>query len=191
MNKEVKKVKVFFDEVSHYQEMAKTVEIVEVYKAAKKELEAILESQITDYAAFKSDPLLYSIAQIKLKYPAAFNLNLGLEKTLAMLSISLSKLEQYDAILKTTPHKIDVCIKTGNCTPNDDKEPFCYYAESPAQIERLKFTTELSEMLERASLLTPYVRKANVTNGLTHLVYYNIQTDTLTPNHNYILQGIQ
>lgn len=189
--KEVKKVKVFFDEISYSQELGKAYEIIEVYKAATKELETIIEKPIDNPIEFRNDPLLYSIAQIKLKYPAAFNLNLGLEKTMQMLSISLNKLEQFDGILKTTPHKINVCCETGQATPCEDTEAFCWFAETPEQHNRLKFATELSDMLERASELTPYVRKANVTNGLAHLVYYNMQTDKIVPHHYFIIQGLE
>ena len=42
MSKEVKKVKVFFDESQHYQEMNKAYEIAAVFKAAKQELETII-----------------------------------------------------------------------------------------------------------------------------------------------------
>ena len=189
--KEVKKVKVYFDEISHSQELGKAYEIAAVFKAATLELETILEKPIDNYTEFRNDPLLYSIAEIKNKFPAAFNLNLGLDKTLSMLSIDLKKLEQYDATLKTTPHKVNICDKTGEATPDDDKEPFCWFAESPQQLERLKFANELSEILERASELTPYVRKANVTNGLAHMVYYNMQTDKILPHHYWVMNGIQ
>lgn len=192
MSKEVKKVKVFFDEASHHQEMTKTYEIVEVYKAAAKELETIIEKTIDNPIEFKNDPLLYSIAQIKLKYPAAFNLNLGLDKTMQMLGIDLRKLEQHDAVLKTTPHKIDVCNKTGNCTPNDDKEPFIWYAEQPEQLARLQFANELAALLERANEYTPFTHKANLTNGLQRFVYFEPQTEKITPHHYFVMNnGLQ
>lgn len=188
--KELKRVKIFFNELEHYQEINRAHEIAAVFKAAKLELERIIEQPITDFAAFRNDVLGYSIKAISERYPAAFNLNLGLQKTIDMLSIDLRKLEQYDAVLRSSPHKINVCSKTGEASADEDQEPFCFYAQSPAELERLKFATELADILERASALTPYVRKANVTNGLVHLVYHDVQTDTLKPNHNYVMQGL-
>ena len=190
--KEVKKVKVFFDEISHYQEMNRAYEITKVFNDAKNELETILEKPIDNYTAFRNDILQYSIAAIKDKYPAAFNLNLGLDKTLSMLSIDLRKLEQYDATLKTTPHKICVCPKKGTATADDDKEPFCWYAETPEQHERLNFANELVGVLERAhENYLQHTHKANLTNGLQRLVYFEPQTEKITPHHYFIMNGIQ
>ena len=191
MSKEAKKVKVFFDESAHYQEMNKAYEIAGVFKAAKNELESIISKPIEDFTAFRSDVLNYSLAEIKKVYPGAFNLNLPLDKTLQMLSIDLRKIENYDAILATTPHSINVCCETGEATPNDDKEPFCWYAETPEQHERLNFANELSDILERSHKFMPHVHKANMTTGLERLVYFNMQNERIQPHHYFVMNGIQ
>jgi hypothetical protein len=167
--------------------MNKAHETAKVFTDAKNELETILEKPIENYTAFKNDVLGYSIAEIKLKYPAAFNLNLGLDKTLQMLSIDLRKLEQYDATLKTTPHKICVCPKKGTATADDDKEPFCWYAETPEQLQRLRFAQSLADLLEQAQEYKPGTAKANLTNGVNHIVYFNMQNEKITPNHFFVM----
>lgn len=187
--KEVKKVKVFFDEASHYHELHAAYEIANVFKAAKEELETILEKPIDNYTAFRKDILQYSIAAIKDKYPAAFNLNLGLEKTLQMLSIDLKKLERYDATLSTTPHNICVCPKKGTAEPSNETEPFTWYAETPEQHERLDFANELISNLEKCNEYAPYRGKHNLVMGLNQFVYLDPQIG-LVANHNFVMNGI-
>lgn len=189
MNKEVK-IKVWFDESSHYQEMNKAHEIAAVFKAAKQELETIISKPIEDFSAFRNDILQYSISEITKVYPAAFNLQLGLQKTLSMLSINLRKIEEYDAILSTTPYNINVCSKTGEATPNDDTSPFCYYAETPDQLNRLRFCNDLIANLEKCHEYAPHRGKHNLVNSLVQFVYLDPQLG-LVPNHHFVLNSIQ
>jgi hypothetical protein len=187
MIKTEKKTAVFYDEIAHHTEMAAAHETAKVFTDAKNELETILEKPLDSYTGFKNDVLGYSIAEIKNKYPGAFGLNLPLDKTLQMLSIDLRKIEQYDAILKTTPHKICVCPKKGTAEPLNNKEPHIWYAETPEQIARLKFSNELAALLEQAHEYKPGTAKANLTNGVNHIVYFEPQTEKLTPNHFFVM----
>jgi hypothetical protein len=107
-----------------------------------------------------------------------------------MLSIDVKKLEQYDAVLKTTPHKIDVCSKTGNCTPTDAREPFTYYAQTPEQHERLKFSNDLIAILEKCHEYAPYRGKHNLVTSVIQFAYLDPQLGII-PNHNFVLNGIQ
>ena len=186
MSKTEKKTAVFYNEREHHTEMAAAHEIAKVFTEAKNELETILEKPL-DYTAFKNDVLGYSIAEIKLKYPGAFNLNLPLDKTLQMLSIDLRKLEQFDAILKTTKHEICVCPKKGTATPKDNKEPHILYAETPQQLDRLRVAQSLADLLEELHQYKSGTAKANLTNGVTHIVYFEPQTEKITPNHFFVM----
>jgi hypothetical protein len=191
MKKENKKTAVFYNEIEHLTAMREGDTIGLLFKEAKNELETILEAPIKDYTAFRNDVLGYSIAEIKNKFPKPFDLGLPIEKVLAMLSIDLRMIERVDATLKTTPHKFCVCPKTGDATADSCREDFIWYATTDEQHERLDFANELATILERAYLFTPHTYKSNVTNGLTHIVYFDVQTETIKPNHYFVMTGIK
>ena len=191
MKKENKKTAVFYDASGHYTEMNNANESGQTFKRAKNNLEAIINKPISDYTAFRSDILGYAMAEIKKTFPKPFELGLTDEATLKMLSIDLSQLTADSYFLATTPFKFCVCPKTGEATPDECKEPFIWYAETKEQHERLDFALELASILERAYLFTPHTFKSNVTNGLTHIVYFDVQTETIKPNHYFVMNGIK
>ena len=192
MNKtaEKQRIAIHYNELDHFNAMREGDNVGLLFKEAKEELETILEAKIADYTAFRNDVLNYAIAEIRKKYSGAFALNLPFDTTIQMLGLSLKNFERIDAIIKTTPHTFKVCSKTGKATPCDDKLPFTLFCETPQQHKRLKFANELSNILERAYLFTPYTFKSNVTNGLTHIVYFDVQTETIKPTPNFVLNGI-
>lgn len=192
MKKENKKTAVFYDESGHYMEMNNANESGQTFKRAKNNLEAIINKPISDYTAFRSDILGYAMAEIKKTFPKPFELGLTDEATLKMLTIDLSQLTTDSYFLATTPFKFCVCPKTGEATPDECKEPFIWYAETPEQHERLNFANELSEILERAhEKYTPYIHKANLTNGVEKLVYFHPQTNKIVPHHYWVMNGIK
>jgi hypothetical protein len=191
MKKDNKKTAVFYDESGHYTEMNNANESGQTFKRAKNNLEAIINKPISDYTAFRSDVLGYAMAEIKKTFPKPFELGLTDEATLKMLSIDLSQLTTDSYFLATTPFKFCVCPNTGEATPDECKDPFIWYAETKEQHERLDFCNELANILERAYLFTPHTFKSNVTNGLTHIVYFDVQTETIKPNHYFVMNGIQ
>ena len=185
------KTAVFYDESGHNLEMNQAYEVGLIFKRAKETLEQITNTPIADYEAFRADILGYSMQSIKQTFPKVFNLELSEADTLKMLSINLEQLKKDAADLQAHPVPFCVCKKTGAVTPEENREKHTWFITTKEQHDRLKFTNELADILQRASEVTPYVRKANVTNGLIHLVYYDAQTDTLKPNHNYVMKGIQ
>jgi dsDNA-binding SOS-regulon protein len=188
--KTAKRTAVFYNEAEHTNAMGEGHKTSLLFKEAKEELEAILEKPIENYEEFQNDILGYSIAEIKIKFPKAFDLGLSLEKTLAMLSIDLKLITRADGVLKTTPHKYCVCKKTGEAKADESKESFIQYAETDEQHERLDFANELIVILEKAYLYAPHVHKSNVTNGLYHIVVFDPQ-EGLIPNRFFVLEGIQ
>ncbi len=190
MKKQERKTAVFYNEGQHHSDMGQTYETTLLFKEAKNSLEAILENPIEDYKAFRADLLGYSIAQIKNKFPKAFDLGLPIDKTLQMLSIDLRIIERADGILKTTPHRFNVCPKTGDCTPDEDKEPYIKYITTDEQHERFDFASELIKLLDKAHTFKPGTQKANLTNGLSHIVYFDPQVG-FVPNHFFVAEGIQ
>ena len=189
--KEVRKTAIYYNEQQHHSEMSQAHESIQTFKRAKNNLEAITNKPIKDFEAFRNDILGYSMRSIKETFPKPFKLGLSDEATLKMLSIDLKQLTQDDAFLSTTPFKFCVCSKTGEATPDDCKEDYIWNITTDEQHQRLDFCNELSEILERAYLFTPHTFKSNVTNGLTHLVYFNVQTEAITPNHFFVMNGIQ
>jgi hypothetical protein len=191
MKKENKKTAVFYNEQLHHSEMSQAHESMQTFKRAKNNLEAITNKPIKDFEAFRKDILGYSMQSIKETFPKPFELGLTDEATLKMLSIDLKQLTQDDAFLSTTPFKFCVCSKTGETTPDECKENYIWYATTEEQHQRLDFANELSNILERAYLFTPHTFKSNVTNGLTHIVYFDVQTETIKPNHFFVMNGIK
>lgn len=190
MKKENKKTAVFYDGAAHYLAMGEGHKVSLLFKEAKNDLEAILEKPIDDYTAFRNDVLGYSIASIKAKFPKAFDLELPIEKVLAMLSIDLRMIERVDATLRTTPHKFCVCAKSGDATADECKDDFIQHATTNEQHERLDFANEIIKLLEKAHLYTPYTHKSNMTNGLYHIVIFDPQ-EGLIPNRFFVLEGIK
>lgn len=192
MNKEVKEVKIaiHYNELDHLNAMREGDNVGLLFKEAKEQLETILEAKIEDYTAFRNDVLNYAIAEIRKKYSGAFALNLPFDTTIQMLGLNLKNFERIDSILKTTPHTFKVCPKTGKATPCDDKIPFTSFCETLEQHNRLEFANELCTILEKAYLFTPFTFKSNVTNGLTHIVFFDVQTGTIKPTPNFVLNGI-
>ena len=190
MKKENKKTAVFYDESSHYLAMRDGDTMALLFREVKNELETILETEIQDYTAFRNDILGYSIASIKSKFPKAFDLELPLEKVLAMLSIDLRMIERVDATLKTTPHKFCVCAKTGEAKGDDCKEDFIWYATTDDQHERLNFANSLIANLEKCHEYSPHRGKHNLVTGVIQFVYLDPQRG-LVPNHYFVLNGIQ
>jgi hypothetical protein len=184
------RTKVWYNEAQHHTEMRNAHGVTLVFKDAAASLEAILESPIKDYAAFKNDVLGYAIAQIKIKFSKAFGLGLSLDQTLSMLSIDLRKIETADGVLKTTPYLITVS-ESGEAAADDDQERFTYYAESEDQHNRLDFANELCNILERAHHYKPGTGIANLTNGLNHIVIFDPQKEGLMPRPYFVLEGIE
>lgn len=191
MKKENRITAVFYDELGHHLAMSQTNESVQTFKRAKNNLEGIISKPISDYKAFRRDVLGYSMAEIKKAFPKPFELGLTDETTLKMLSIDLKQLQEDAEFLKHTPFRICICPKTGTATPDESKELFIEYATTDEQHERLDFGNELANILERAYLYTPHTFKSNVTNGLTHIVYFDVQTETIKPNHFFVMNGIK
>jgi len=186
-----KRTPVFYDEIEHVNAMGKGYEAAKIFDKAKADLETILETNITDYAAFKNDILGYSLTAIQAKFPKAYELGMSTDNVLKMLSIDIRPLKEADAQLKNNPCKFVVCAKSGKSNADEKKDDFIRYAETDEQHERLEFANEIAKVLERAAELTPYVNKSDVTLGLTHLVYFDVQTGNIIPNHYYVLNGIK
>lgn len=190
MKKQERKTAVFYNELEHLSAMSNAYETTVIFKDAKEDLETILGRSIQDFEAFRKDILGHSLAEIKKTYPKAFDLGLPIEKTLKLLSIDLRKIERADAVIKTTPHKFCVCPKTGLATPDENKEPYIQYAITDEQHERLDFAEQLVAILEKAHTFKLGTNKANLTNGISHLVAYDPQKG-LIPNHFFVLEGIE
>ena len=190
MKKEKRVTAIYYDELEHSKAIGEGYTLSLLFKEAKDELETIIEKPIEDYTAFKNDVLGYSITEIKTKFPKAFDLGLPIEKVLAMLSIDLQTIERVDNTLKTTAHKFCVCAKTGEAIPDESKDDFIRYATTDEQHERLDFANELIVLLEKAHTFKEYSNKANLTNGLTHIVYHEPQ-EGLIPNRFFVLNGIK
>jgi hypothetical protein len=191
MSKAEKKTPIFYNQGEHHSEMSKAYEVGLIFKRSKDDLEKILGTPIADYAEFRKDPLGYAKAEIRKAFPKPFELGLTEQATLKMLSIDLRQIERDSLYLATNPIKFCVCPKTGAVSADECKEDYIWYATTDEQHQRLDFGNELANILERAYLFTPHTFKSNVTNGLTHIVYFDVQTETIKPNHFFVMNGIK
>lgn len=189
MSKAEKKTAVFYDQQSHYLDQSQAFEAGQVFKGAKNNLEEILKKEI-DYTAFRKDILGYSLSEIKKAFPKPFKLGLTDEATLKMLSIDLNRLKEADAFLKFTSIKFCVCPKTGDTSPDEDREPYISYAVNDDQHQRLNFCNELISVLNKAHEYIPHKAKYNLVLGLESLIYLDPQRGVV-PNHNFVLEGVQ
>ena len=184
-----KRIPVFYDEATHTMIMRDAYETTLKFNEAVKELQAIIKKPIEDYQAFRKDILNYSIETIKETYPKPFELGMDKEATLKMLSIDLTKLEELSQIIATTPHRFNVCDKTGHASACDDKEPFTYYAETPEQFERLEYSNQIIEVAKKTVSYNKYQHLGNTIGGFINFVVLDPQKG-LIPNWNFVMKGI-
>jgi hypothetical protein len=185
----MKKVKIFYDELTHHLEKTNAYELTAVYNNTVKELESIIKKPIEDYKAFRNDAYNYSLDAIKKEFPKPFDLDLGLETTLKMIGIDLAIIKRNSEILRTSPYKI-VINANGTASPGEDKEPYTYYAETPEQFERLEYCNSIIAVAEKALVYNKYLHKGNIILGFLHFCYNDPQHG-YQPNWQFVLNGIK
>jgi hypothetical protein len=185
----MKKVKIFYDEATHYLENRQAYEVIVIYNNTVKDLENIIKKPIADYKAFKNDAYSYSLDAIKKEFPKPFGLGLELETTLKMIGIDLTTIQRNSEILKTSPYKFDI-DKEGKAIPSEDKEPYTYYAETPEQFERLEYSNSVIAIAEKALLHNQYLHKGNIILGFQNFCYNDPQHG-YQPNWQFVLNGIK
>ncbi|WP_369753342.1 hypothetical protein AB3G34_02330 [Flavobacterium sp. WC2409] len=184
-----KRIPVFYNEFDHSNSMRDGYETSLLFNEAVNELQAIIKKPIADYKAFRKDILSYSIEVIKEAFPKPFELGLDNENTFKMLSIDLTNLKRISQIIITTPHRFNVCDKTGHASACEDKEPFTYYAETPEQFERLEYSKQIIEVAEKTLLFNKHQHLGNTIAGFINFIVYDPQKG-LIPNWYFVLNGI-
>jgi hypothetical protein len=177
----------FYDAMAHFQAQMDGQNVAASHNDGIARLEAILKKKVTDYTPFKEDFLAAALNEIKKTYPKPFALGLDQEQTLTMLKIDLKPIELISRTLNTTPYTYHVCSK-GNATACTDKEPFTKYATTPEQMERLKYCNELIQTIETAGAKsTKNVNARTLGTFFTEFIYYDVESQKLVPNHNYVV----
>jgi len=189
MKKELERIPVHYAEIEHVTAMREGYGVSVIFNQAVAELETIIKKPIEDYKAFRKDILGYSIEAIKTTFPVPFTMGLDDEATLKMMSIDISKLEQYSEKLKTTPHRFNVCAKSGKASACENEEPYTYYAETPEHFERLDFSNKIIEVAEKAHSYNRNQNKGNIIAGFTSFVINDPQKG-LIPNWQFVVNGI-
>jgi hypothetical protein len=184
----MKKVKIYYDQTSHESDKFKAYDNTKLFNSTVKELESIIKKPIEDYQALKKDAYNYSLETIKKTFPKPFDLGLELEQTLKMLSIDLTNIQKNSEVLKTTPYRF-VVTADGKAEPCQDKEPYCFYIDTPEQFERLEYCKEIIKICDKAIILTPYVHKANIILGFNRFVLLDPENGYI-PNWRYVYYGV-
>jgi hypothetical protein len=183
------KVKVFYDNLQHLSDQRDAYPTTQLFNKAVSELETILKKPIEDYKAFKKDMVNYSLEAVKQAYPKPFNLGLDDSSTLKMLGIDLANITNIADKIQHTPHRFNVCSKSGTATVCDDKEPYTYYAETPEQLERLEFANEIIKLAEKAHSLKPNLNKDTIVSGFYDFAVFE-PSKGFMPNRFFVMQGI-
>lgn len=184
------RVPVFYNEFDHTTAMRDGYETSLLFNEAVKELQAIIKKPIEDYKAFRTDVLGYSLEEIKKTFPKPFDLGLDLEQTLKMLTIDLTNLKRISQIISTTPHRFNVCDKTGYASACEDKEPFTFYAETPEHFERLEYSNKIIDVANNTLSYNKHQHLGNTIRGFINFVVLDPQKG-LIPNWYFIKNGIK
>ena len=140
---------------------------------AIEELETIIKKPIDDYKTFSKDILGYSMKQIKETFPKPFDLDLGNEATLKMLSIDLSKLKSY---AEQFDNKTECVIIDGYAKNEVDQERFKQYCESEEQFVRYDFAVQCIDTIQKAVSYTNWLRPQDLASYYKYFVESSFDT---------------
>ena len=184
-----KRIPVFYNELDHFNSMREGYEVSVLFNEAVAELETIIKKPIENYQDFRKNILEYSISEIKKTFPKPFELGLDDEATFKMLTIDLTNLKKLSETITTTPHRFNLCQKTGKASACEDKEPFTYYATTPEHFERLEFSNKIIEIAEKGYTFNTNQNKGFLISGFNTFVVNDPQKG-LIPNWTFILKGV-
>jgi NADH/NAD ratio-sensing transcriptional regulator Rex len=157
---------------------------------AIKELETIIKKPISDYEAFSKDILGYALKEIKTTFPKPFNLDLGDEATLKMLSIDLANLEECAKHLNTNT---EYTIVNGHARIEVDEEKFKQYVETETQFERYDFALQCVDTIEKAVHYLDRLRPQDLASYYQNFVEYSFEQDgkaKISVRPDFVLNGI-
>lgn len=156
---------------------------------AIEELEAIIKKPIDDYKAFSKDILSYSLEAIKKTYPKPFDLDLGNEATLKMLSIDLSKLKD---CAREWDVNTEFTIMDNYARIEVDQESFKQYCESEEQFKRFDFAMQCIDTIQKAVSYATFLRPQDLASFYKYFIEYSFDIDgkvTLSPRNSFVLTG--
>ena len=141
---------------------------------AIEELETIIKKPIDDYKTFSKDILGYSMKQIKETFPKPFDLDLGNEATLKMLSIDLSKLKE---CAREWDINTEFTIIDNYARIEVDQESFKQYCESEEQFVRYDFAMQCIDTIQKAVSYTNWLRLQDLASYYKSFVESSFDAD--------------
>ncbi len=141
---------------------------------AIEELETIIKKPIDDYKTFSKDILGYSMKQIKGTFPKPFDLDLGNEATLKMLSIDMTNLKNY---AEQFDSKTECVIIDGYAKNEVDQESFKQYCESEEQFVRYDFAMQCIDTIQKAVSYTNWLRLQDLASYYKSFVESSFDAD--------------
>lgn len=141
---------------------------------AIEELETIIKKPIDDYKAFSKDILSYSLEAIKKTYPKPFELDLGNEATLKMLSIDLSKLKD---CAREWDVNTEFTIIDNYARIEVEQESFKQYCESGEQFKRFDFAMQCIDTIQKAVSYSNWLRPQDLASYYKSFVESSFNAD--------------
>lgn len=183
----IKREKIYlrFEEELYNNETNSAIEKLKPLNNSIEELETIIKKPISDYKAFSKDILGYSMKEIKKAFPKPFNLDLGDEATLKMLSIDLTDLKKY---VKQWNINTEFEIKDGYTYISIDEERFKQYAETKEQFERYDFAMQCIDTIQKAVLYANWLRPQDLASYYKKFVEHSFNGG-LTIRTEFVLTG--
>lgn len=153
------------------------------------EFQNITKKPISDYKAFSQDILGYTMTEIKAMFPKPFDLDLGDEATLKMLSIDLTNLKEYS---REWDVKTEYTIVDGYARIEIDQERFKQYVETDKQFERYDFCMQAIDTIEKAVKYANWLRPQDLASYYQKFVESSFDIDgkvKLSVRNPFVLTG--
>ena len=183
----MKKTKLYYNELEHLTMQNKGFEKAEAFNKTIEILNGFLKTtKVTDFKEFRENPKEETARLLKETYTPIFALGLDYTQTLSMLQIDLTNLNGLIDVWQKSTFTID---SNGNASPCLDKEPYTLYAETPAHYERLEICNKIIKLIEEVKPFIPNAKDSKIGFEFRPLIYFNPQTNTLVPNHNFVVNG--
>lgn len=189
--KTIKREKIYlnFQQELYKIERNASIEKLAPLNKAIKELETIIKKPIDNYKAFSKDILGYSMKQIKETFPKPFDLDLGNEATLKMLSIDLSKLKE---CAREWDINTEFTIIDNYARIEVDQERFKQYCESEEQFVRYDFAVQCIDTIQKAVSYSNWLRPQDLASYYKSFVESSFDTDgkvKLSVRNAFVLTG--
>jgi hypothetical protein len=183
----MKKTKLYYNELEHFTMQNKSFDKADAFNKSIEILNDFLKTtKVTDFKGFRENPKDETARLLKETYRPIFELGLDYIQTLSILQIDLTILNGLIDVWYNSTFSID---SNGFASPCMDKEPYTLYAETSAHYERLELCNKIIKLIEEVKPFIPNGKDANVGFAFRPLIYFDLESNKLVPNHNFVVNG--